>query len=265
MNIILRELKAHRKSLIFWSIGMLFLIMSGMSKYSGYEKAGESVNDLMAGLPSGMKAVFGVGEIDLTTAIGFYAVMFLYFLVMTSIHASLLGAGIITKEEKGKTAEFLYAKPISRTKVITSKLVAAVIDVLVLNLVTLVLSVVIVSAYNKGESATGDILILMVGLFFVQLIFLSIGMAAAAIFKRYKRAAPAATGIMLFAFFLSLWLDMTDKFQNLKYLTPFKYFDAKVIIKEGSLDPVYIALSIGIVAVLLTTTYVFYQRRDLNI
>lgn len=265
MNIVLRELKAHRKSLIFWSIGMLFLIASGMSKYSGYEKAGESVNDLFAGFPAGLKAVFGVGEIDLTSAIGFYAVMFLYFLVMTGIHASLLGSGIITKEEKGKTAEFLYAKPISRTKVVTAKLVAALINVLALNLVTLMFSLLFVGYYNKGESATGDILILMVGLFFVQLIFLSIGMAAAAIFKRYKRAAPTATGIMLFAFFLSLWLDMTDKFQNLKYLTPFKYFDAKVIIKDGSLDPVFIAISVVLIGVMVAVTYFFFQRRDLNI
>ncbi|PIW22376.1 MAG: ABC transporter [Candidatus Aquicultor secundus] len=264
MNIILRELKAHRRSLIGWSVGMFFLILVGMVKYQGFASSGQSANDLFKGLPT-LAALFGVQSVDISTAIGFYSVLFLYILVMVSIHASLLGADIISKEEQDKTAEFLFAKPVTRRQAITSKLQAALINVVILNLVTLVSSVVIVGAYNKGASVTGDILLMMVGMFFIQLIFLSIGTAAAALSKRPKLAAPVATSIMLITFFLSLWLDITKKYSGLKYLTPFKYFEAKTIINNGSYDPVFYALSLGIIVVMLIATYRFYSVRDLSV
>lgn len=264
MNIVLRELKAHRKSLIGWSLGMFFLILTGMTKFSGFANSGQSANDLFKGLP-GLAAAFGVESVDLTQAIGFYSILFLYILVMTAIHAALLGAEIISKEELEKTAEFLFSKPVTRTQAVTSKLVAALVNVLVLNVVTVAASIIMVGAFNTGESATPVILLLAGGLFFVQLIFLSIGMAAAGISKKPKRAAPIATGLLLAAFFLSLWLDITKTYPSLKYLTPFKYFEGRVIINHTSLDPLYIAISVGIVAVMLLAAYVRYSSRDLSV
>jgi ABC-2 type transport system permease protein len=51
----------------------------------------------------------------------------------------------------------------------------------------------------------------------------------------------------------------------LKYLSPFKYFEAKKVMADGSLDPVFIGLSVVIIAVLVSVTYVSYQKRDLNV
>jgi ABC-2 type transport system permease protein len=244
---------------------MFFLVLSGMSKYSAYSASGTSANELFKHLPKALQALLGVGGgVDLSTAIGFYSVLFLYIIVMASIHASLLGAEIISKEEQDKTAEFLFAKPVSRTQVITQKLLASVFNIVVLNLVALVSSIAIVAAFNKGASANTDIVLLMVGLLFVQLIFASIGMAAAAISKKPKRAAPIATGFLLVTFFLSVWLDIYSKLPGLKYLTPFQYFVARNIIRDTSLDPIYIALSVGIVAVMLLAVYLSYNRRDLS-
>ena len=39
MNVFWRELKAHRKGLIWWSLGMLFMVYSGMAKYGAYKMA----------------------------------------------------------------------------------------------------------------------------------------------------------------------------------------------------------------------------------
>lgn len=35
MNVFLRELKANRKAILFWSIGMFLLVATGIAKYSG--------------------------------------------------------------------------------------------------------------------------------------------------------------------------------------------------------------------------------------
>ena len=90
-------------------------------------------------------------------ASGFYGIMFLYMAVMAAVHAVILGAGVIAEEERDKTSEFLYAKPVSRSRALTGKLLAGLTNLVVLNLVTLASSFVFVGFYGKGETFTEKI------------------------------------------------------------------------------------------------------------
>ena len=265
MNIFIREMRAHRKSLILWCIGVLIMVVSGMSKYAVYSGTGKSINDIMAEMPKSVQLIFGTGSFDLSKASGFYGMLFLYLVIMATVHAAMLGATIIAKEERDKTAEFLFVKPVSRNKIITAKLLAAFTNILIFNIVTLLSSIWIVRYYSKGEAVTGDILKLMMGMFVLQLMFMLIGTGIAAISKKPKTAGSRATAILLVAFVLYKVSDMSSKLENLKYLTPFKYYDAKNLMYGGGFEPVYVILSVVIIAVLFGTTYVFYKRRDLNV
>ncbi|KUO49071.1 MAG: ABC transporter [Desulfitibacter sp. BRH_c19] len=265
MNVFIREMKANRKSLIIWSIGVFLMVASSMGKYAALSASGQSINDLLGQMPNSLKAIMGLGTFDLSTVIGYYGVLFIYLVVMATIHAAMLGANIISKEERDKTAEFLLVKPISRNKIITSKLSATLVNILVLNLVTFVSSIVMVQKYSNGESVIGDITVLMIGMFMLQLIFLFIGTAIAAISKNPKTATSLSTGILLITFILSVAIDINSRIENLKYLTPFKYYEAKNLLLDGGFDAVYVILSAVIIPVLFSTTYVFYRKRDLNV
>ncbi len=264
MNIYRRELKVHRWGLFFWSIGMLFLVMSGMAKFAAYEQAGQSVEQIMGALPKAVQVIFGLTGFDLTKASGFYGILFLYLAVMAAIHAVILGAGVISEEERDKTSEFLYAKPVSRSTALTGKLLAGLTNLVVLNLVTLASSFVFVDYYGKGEDVTSEILVLMVGLFFLQLIFFSIGAVVAGTASKPKSAGTRAMSIMLLTFVLFYLVNLNGSLDPLKYLTPFKYFDAAVLMKDG-LDPVFVGLSLVIVVLGIFGTYYFYGRRDLSV
>ena len=54
---------------------------------------------------------------------------------MATIHAAMLGATIIAKEERDKTAEFLFVKPVSRSKIISFKLLVALVNIVILTIV----------------------------------------------------------------------------------------------------------------------------------
>jgi ABC-2 type transport system permease protein len=266
MNIFLRELKAHRKSLIIWSISMLFVVAAGMGKYAASSVAGQSINELIAQMPKSLQIIFGVGTFDLTKAMGFYAVLFMYLAVMAGIHASMLGANIISKEETDKTSEFLLVKPVSRDSIITSKLLASLANILILNIVTTITSMAIVNNYSKGEPVSGDILKLMLGMFIIQLIFLMIGAGIAAMSSHPKIAAPLSTGILLATFILSVAVDLDSKLDALKYVTPFKYYSAAgILIYDKGFNPVYLILSAVIVIGLLYGSYTIYRKRDMSI
>ncbi len=265
MNVYIREMKAHRKSLIIWCIGMIALIGSGMGKYAGFSSSGQSMNDLMEEMPKSLQAFLGLGTLDLSTAIGYFGVLFLYVLLLATIHGAMIGATIISKEERDKTVEFLFVKPLRRKKIIGIKLLAALTQIGILALIAWISSLLIVGHYSKDVSIASDVGTTMLGMFILQLLFMVIGTAIAASSKKPGKAAALSTGILLLCFILSFAIDLSEKIEGLKYFTPFKYFEAKNVIDGGGLDSVFVGISLVLIGVLAVSTFMFYEKRDLNI
>lgn len=264
MNIFLREMKASRKSLILWCVGLLVLVAGGMAKYGGFSESGDLVTEMMENLPEAMKAMWGLAYFNLTEIKGYYSVLFLYFILMATIHASMLGATIISKEERDKTADFLLTKPTTRNKIITFKLLAGIANIFIFNIATLVFSVIFVGIYSKGEPITKEIVILMLAMFILQLLFLAVGTALGALSRKTKIATSGATAILLSTFILSMYIDMNDKVEKLKYITPFKYFEAKHLIFGDGFNIGFVILSFVLIAVFLGLTYKFFAKKDVN-
>jgi ABC-2 type transport system permease protein len=264
MNIFLRELKANRKALIIWSVCLFLTVLSGMSKYTAYSSGGAS-SDVFDKMPQTMKALLGMGSFDVTTMAGFFAMLFLYIELTVAIHAVLLGSGIMAKEERDKTTEFLMVKPVSRTTIITSKFFAALVNVVIVNLVTLFSSIMMVSAYNKGKDITGEILVFFLSLFIVQLIFLSLGAFLSAVLKKPKASGSISAGILIGSFMVSKVTDLTDRVNALNVISPFKYFSYKDMVDGKGMSFIVVVLSILLIAVFSASTYFCYKNRDLRV
>lgn len=263
MNIFFRELKANRKALIIWSVCMFLLVLSGMSKYTVYSSSNSS--EVFSKMPYSMKALFGIGTFDVAKMSGFFAFLFPYLELTAAIHAVLLGSSIIAKEERDKTTEFLMAKPVSLNTIVTSKLFAAFVNIVIFNIVTLFSSIVMVNAYNKGKDISSEIIIFIFSMFIVQLIFLSIGALISAVMKNPKTSGSVSVGTLFGSFVISKITDLTDKVNFLNVLSPFKYFSYQKIINTNTISIGISILSIGFIGILVVFTYFFYMKRDLNL
>lgn len=265
MNMYLKELKSYRKATIFWSLGIVFFMLASMSKYEGYSKAGVSVNEIFEGLPAGFSSFMGANIIDLQTAGGWFAICVLYLSVMLGVHAVLLGSGIIGKEETDRTIEFLFAKPVSRNLILVSKILAAFTIIAALNIVTLLVSLVTVAAFNEGPSISGDIVFMMPSLLFIQLLFLTVGISFAAVMRRPKRSGMLSAAVLLATFIISAFVDITDRYDFLKYVTPFQYFDPKTIFADHAYNAIYILITITAIAIAILFSGFAYKNRDFSI
>lgn len=265
MNLYVREMKSQLKSLILWSIGMVVFVAASFSKFEGMGSNGQTMNELMAGMPSSLQAIMGTSSFDLSKISGYYGILLMYLFLMGTIHASMLGANIIAKEERDKTAEFLFTKPISRSKIIVAKMLSAITSIVLFNLVTMISCIAFVNMFGDGESFNRDIIITMVGLFILQLLFLSIGTAIAAVSIKPKSAATFSTGVLLLTFVLSMVIDMNEKLSGLKFITPFKYFEAKNLMYGGVLDFAYVLLASVLIIGLTLLTFISFRKRDLNV
>lgn len=265
MNIFWHEMKAHWKGLIGWSFGVSFTIISGMAKFEGYSATGSNnISQVLKAFPKPLMAVFGMTGLDLTRLIGYFGVLYLYIVLVVAIHAGLLGAEVIAEEERDKTSEFLFAKPVARTNALTQKLMAALVNILVVFVVSVVSSIFMVGFYNKSYALNGQVMNLMWGVLMFQILAFSFGAFFAGISSRPKLPSTAITIVILASYITAVIAALNDHLDFLNKLTPFWYFGAPKILADGKLDPLYLGISVTLSVVLIILTYYFYNKRDLT-
>lgn len=264
MNIIRRELKSNFKSRIIWSVSMILLIIAVFIEFSAFRDSPE-INDVLNSFPDSVLSALGMGDADMTTLSGFLSLISLYIYLPLSIHASLLGSSIISKEERDKTAEFLFTLPVSRKKAIVNKIISSILEVINLNFLTALTIVIMGLQHNPDGKFYKFLLLLFLGIFLTQLIFLSIGIFIASITKRYKKSGNISLTILFVTYIISVLIGLTDKIDFLKYITPFEYFKSSYILENLELKLVYIVISFIIISISMIGTFKVYPKRDLYI
>jgi len=264
MNIFLRELKANFKSLIIWGVIVVLFVTVGITKFSAYYENPELLA-ILDSMPSAVLDAFSFRTFNLTTITGFYGVMFIYFALMLSISAAMWGSDIIAKEENNKTVEFSLTLPVKRSTMITAKTLAALVNCIGLSLITLGITLVNVPKYKPDTAFYDFLTICTVALFIIQLLFLAVGVFLGCAMKQHRRAGSVAVSILLVTYFLSVMSGLDKKLDFLKYFTPFKYFDPGLLMSDGKIGAVYLALSVGIIVACMVGAYVSYAKRDLYI
>lgn len=264
MNIFIRELRANFKSLLIWCGIVSLLIFMAVSKFSAFAGDPETLK-MLDSMPPALLDALSMRAFNLTTLSGFYGVMFIYFGLMAAIAAAMWGSDIISKEERDKTVEFSLVLPVSRSRVITAKALAALVNCIVFVLVTWAVSIALVRSYNPDQAFYDYLALEMQAMFAIALIFLAIGLLLGCAMKQYKRAASVAVAIILTAYFVSIVTVLNEKLDFLKYFTPFKYYDAGELFRSGRMDSTYLMISVVIIVVCIAAAYWTYNRRDLYI
>jgi ABC-2 type transport system permease protein len=264
MNIFIRELKANLRSLIIWGGIVVLLVSTGIAKFSAYEGNPEILK-ILDNLPPALLSAFNFNAFNLTTITGFFGVMFNYFALILSIAAVMWGSDIISKEERDKTVEFSLTLPIPRSKLVTAKTLAAIVNCIGLLLITWGASLINAGQYQPDGEFYDFLTLSMLALFIMQLVFLAVGIFLGSAMKHYKRASSVAVSLLLGTFFLSIIAGLSEDFEFLKYFTPFKYFDPGELLRQSKMDINFVWLSAGIIGVLMIGAYVSYSKRDLYI
>ena len=264
MNIFVRELKANLKSLVIWSVIVILFVTVGISKFSAYAGNPEMLAILDA-MPPALLSAFNLRAFNLTTISGFVGVTFTYFALLLSIAAAMWGSDIISKEERDKTVEFSLTLPVTRSRVVTAKGLAALVNCIGLLLITWGATLVSAVQYQPDSDFYRFLRLCMLALFVTQLIFLSTGIFLGCAMKQYRRAGSVAVSLLLGTYFLSILAGLRANLKFLCYFTPFKYFDPGVLLRESRLDVTFVGLSLAIILVSMVGAYLTYARRDLYI
>ncbi len=265
MNLLFRELKANSRSLLIWTLALAVLNFSLMALFPAFADGAEQMDEFMAMLPEEFARMFGLDRLNLAEPIGFYAIE-AYFMVILfgGIFAAILGTTMLGKEEDEKTAEFLLAKPISRHYVVTGKVLATAIQLLVFNMV---IGLVTLASFEifAPDYSIGELLPLLVAPLVAQLALAALGLLLSVFITRRKSALSVGIGFVLGFYFLHAVAAISDKLEFLKFATPFWYMDAAGIVEHGGIELWKVAVLAGVAALSVGATYLLYKKKDIKI
>jgi len=261
MTLVKHELKQGRISFLIWTASIGFLILVCICMFPEMEGQMDGVNEMFASMGS-FTAAFGMDRLNFGTLIGFYAIECGNILGLGgAFFASLCAAGILSKEERDKTAEFLLTHPVSRIRIITEKLIAIQIQIFVMNLIIYVLAIASIAGVGE-EIPWKEISLLHLAHYLMQVELSGICFGISSFLR--KGSVGVGLGIAAMMYFLNLIANITESAEFLKYITPFGYCEGADIIGNGSLDAGMLAVGIALGAAGIVAAYVKYAKKDIR-
>lgn len=261
MTLLKHELKQGFKTLAIWTASIGFLIAICLFLFPEMKGEMDNVSDMFSSMGS-FTAAFGMDRLNFGTLIGFYAVECGNILGLGgAFFASLIAVSALAKEEKERTAEFLLSHPVSRVSVISSKLAALVVQIVVMNVVIFALSAACIAIIGE-EPAWKEICLLHLAYFLLQLELAGICFGLSAFLRR--GSLGIGLGIAAMMYFLNIIANISEKAEFLKVITPFGYAEGADIVSNGSLDGKLILIGMAFALIGVAAAYFWYSRKDIH-
>ncbi|TPF93290.1 hypothetical protein BW14_05615 [Bifidobacterium sp. UTBIF-68] len=274
MNILIRELRSNAKPLVIWSLVVILFNVAGVMKFEGIAGGDpQSVRQLTEAFPKVALAVMGISDLDMTTFAGYYAVLMFYVGIMAAVYAVALAAHAVSREMMDGTYEFLFVRPVSRTAILTWKLVAALIDAVIFTVVDLVSALLCLPMLDGLSDASGSAMVVIrfaIWMLAMMLVFGALAACACAAClgseHGLERGSLIGNSAVVVAYCAGVAYDMFsdhDASVVVRVLSPFRYAIPQDVI-DGQVPMPFAILGVVIVVVCFAASYIAFLRRDLT-
>lgn len=269
MNTLKLELRNTWKSIVIGALafcGFTFFILAffpSMQTDAMKQLAGAKLE----GIDPVLLAAFGLGELfDFTLITNYFGYVLQYLTIAVMIFMMQQAVTSLVKEETDGTIELLYSKPVSRTHIFVQKGLA---NLFMLLIVLAALGVTTTVGYLLFTdftltAAIKETSIFYGSIFYVGLIYLSVGMLLSAILKSSKSASGVVIAVVFGTYILGIIGIIVEKLSFLRYLSPMEWIKTQKLLNEGIL-PVEWLIGISVIVITLTAAHDIYKKRDLRL
>lgn len=261
MTLVKHELRQGKISFMIWTASIGLLLVICIFLFPEMKDQMEDVSDVFSSMGS-FTAAFGMDRLNFGTLIGFYGVECGNVLGLGgAFFASFCAVGILSKEEKDRTAEFLLTHPVSRARIVTEKLAAVFVQIIVMNLIIYVLSIGSIAAIGE-EIPWKELNLMHLAYFLLQIELAGICFGISAFVR--KGSVGTGLGIAAMMYFLNLVANITESAEFLKYITPFGYSEGADIVENGCLDGTMVGIGLLFGLIGVVAAYLKYCKKDIH-
>lgn len=248
------------KGSVYLSIGMSLLAAFAVWAYPSYSEAMD-MEQLREAFPEPMIRAFNIET--MASLEGFLAVELYMFgwIILLGLYFAYSAASIIADDIDRGRMDTLLAMPVSRPRLALERFAALGVPVLMVNIVT---AVVVLGSARLIDESLSAVDVVALHLLSVPYLFAcaGIGLLASVLFDRASVAQRVALGVTFGIYLVESLLRGTD-YETLGSLAPMRYFDPNEVLLDGAYDLVGAAVLLGMTAVLLIVSQVWFVRRDI--
>lgn len=261
MTIFLHELRRGRLALLIWSAAISFMLGVCVLIYPEMSTQMGDISQMFADMGAFSEA-FGMDQLNFGEFMGYFGIECGNTLGLGgALFAAIIGASALTKEEKEHTAEFLLTHPLSRTRIITEKLAAAMAQVLILNAAVVVVTLLCIAAVGV-DADFGVLALLFLAYLILQIEITAVTFGISAFMRRGELGV--GLGLVFGVYFVNILANLTEEAKFLKFITPYAYADGAHIVPEKSLDIKYLAVGLVFTVLGIVAAYLKYRKKDIT-
>lgn len=260
MNIVKYELKTNLKNFLWWMLGIGIIMLLSMVKFEGLNAPGVDISKMFEAFPKIVLIIFGMNNLDITTLAGYIGVLFSYLFIAGSLYAIRLGSNTTALEINNKTADFIYAKPISRLRITLLKQLSGLLYIIIFVIATYLFTFIGILMIGENPNVN-SLITLSVVLFTVMVLYYACSALLSSL--SHKTGSLYANLLLLSSFIILIMYQMLE-LKVLKFLSPLAYFDISEIVKNNHMDVIFTILSLVIIIITLTLSNAIIMKKNLD-
>lgn len=262
ISLIFKTWRDHWKSLISWAGVIVAMTSIQLSVYPSIVKTGDAAKQFIDAYPEAFKKMFRME--DYTSGPGFLSTELFSLmlpLVLIAVGATWGASATAEEEEKG-TADLLFTLPISRLKVLASKMIAT-FSVLIFLGVVIYVNLYIGSGIVDLKVNFNYILAAILSSIALGLFFSGLGFLIGSISGKKGVSLGSASAIGLLSFVFYSLAPLVDNFDFLNPINPFEWAIGGNILFDGPDWTGFSKLLLGTFVLYITAALVF-KNKDIH-
>lgn len=259
-----REMQVNFKNFLIWLFVLMGIFLIVFLIYPSILSGNQvkQLDELMKIFPQEVLVAFNMDLSSISSTYGWLkSEGFVFILLIIGAYAGMLGSNILLKEENDKTIEYLNSLPVSRRKIVMSKVAAGLIYIFLMvlgiglfNYVGLVLS---------GSFDEKQYLFLCITPLFPAIVIYFLSLLLAVFIHKTKKMIGISLGLVFVSYVVQILSNLSKNTEFLKYFSVFTLADIREVITTKTIDPIFILITLGLSLSFLLLTIICYQRKDL--
>jgi ABC-2 type transport system permease protein len=221
-ELILESFRYHRRSLFWWTVGIVALIGLTMAFYPSV-KDSAGLDQYSKDLPEALRALFVGGELDLTSPVGYLNSQVYVMLapLLLAIFTIGTGASAVAGDEEDGLLDLLLSQPVSRTAFALERFAWLCLSTLLLILV--LTATVVIGALATGLSlGEADVPAATVSTGLFALLVGTAALAVGSAFPGKSRAVAVAAGLATVSWIVDGLAKAVDWLDGVAAFSPYR-------------------------------------------
>ena len=263
MHILTRTLRDRRVSLSWWIFGLVAytgMIVAFWPMIDGNTEFGT----LYADMPDAFQAMFGSdGLADFTSPVGFmntYLYSLFFPFILTGL-AVAMGSTLLAGEEQDGLLELVLSHPVRRRRLLSEKIAAMVVSVLVAGSVTVVFLAVLREPVGL-DIGVGGLVAATLGSALFAILSGLVAFVAGAVGVNRGAATGLGWGVAIVGYLLNVLASLDASMESLQWASPLYWATADNPV-AGHVPATYLILG-GAALALIAAALAIFERHDLT-